>query len=53
MPETAITALVKLRRQLMSTVKLIELQLEAFMPVCRKCFWDKGLTDRCECNKRA
>jgi len=48
-----IMALNKLRRMLLSTVQLLEVTLKSFMPVCRKCFYDKGLVDKCECENRA
>lgn len=51
MAEPRIAALVNLRRQLLSTLKLVELQLSSEKPVCRHCFFSKGLTERCECGK--
>lgn len=52
MDETSITQLVSLRRHLLSVLKLVETQLGKHRPVCRHCFYEKGLTDRCECDRR-
>jgi len=44
--------LVDLRRILQSSLKLVELQLGREKAICRHCFFQKGLTDRCECDRR-
>jgi hypothetical protein len=51
-PQLPLKSLMDLRRSMKGILSIIEMYLSRFNPLCRDCFFNRGLVDACECGKK-